>query len=173
MLLTGIRELGLPKGSFETACRGDDRQTFPHWYADPDVRGSRLQVCPARDGTVWVVPKFGRLPPYWSDGEDFRCFDDQSATSLPATHDDAAMVSWLTAQLTTVHTAERGTARGTARGTDVGARILTPAVSALGWRQAARVVRPLGERASQTPASVAAVLIALAAEPVRAGTPNR
>jgi hypothetical protein len=114
---------------------------------------------------VWVVPKFGCLPPYWSDGEDFRFFDDQSATSLPATYDDAAMVSWLTAQLTTVHTA--------ARGTDVGARILTPAVSALGWRQAAQVVRPLGERASQTPASVAAVLIALAAEPVRAGTPNR
>jgi hypothetical protein len=32
MLLTGIRELGLPKVLSETACRGDDRQTFhyPH-----------------------------------------------------------------------------------------------------------------------------------------------
>ena len=26
-----IRELGLPKVLSETACRGDDRQTFPYW----------------------------------------------------------------------------------------------------------------------------------------------
>jgi len=37
----GIRELGLPKVLSETACRGDDRQTFGNWDGGRSTKHDR------------------------------------------------------------------------------------------------------------------------------------